>query len=589
MNLFKTLPSKHFFLFIGLFILVNVLTHAIFVPEKAFAAGGSITGTVTVVDSKGLVKDPSVFVYDDKGASVNTAEITKTSGKFTYKSKDLPNGTYLLVAQVISKIGKPITSNYKIDCPNNKGTYVRDCKVEIKDNNPTQNFTFVVNSCEDNGNVGNAFTCESKAENCATKDGKEKYDKDNSTCSGYGADFFCCKNIKAYNDAKAAEENAKLTPCNGTDPKQACGTQSTAPDASACPGNNWKYQDDPKSNAWCAKNGGGGGKDFCYSCVKAGTTTGTPTLTPTPTTIPASTDFCASHGGVKPGMPAEPMCGEKAFDGTEAAKTKANGNPYCDKTYKVRYHCVDGDYWGADEGTGKCSTTPWCPVTVTPVPGSGEACTASNAVGGKCPDNKPLCNTPTGEAPQCVAARSQTKDQHCSKDGVCSTGFCKDTGATTPRVCADNLTPTATPTPMVPTSDQCPVIDQSDGRPNTCYGSADPALAAIDIPGYRLKSSDRNALPNVSCSQHTGGLNPWCWHKNAPTGTLTPTPTATSQLATGCPNIDADNKANTCEDAPSTGTSCSTPGFKHKSPNNGGDAACTSFRNNIPSWCCHQN
>jgi hypothetical protein len=286
---------------------------------------------------------------------------------------------------------------------------------------------------------------------------------------------------------------------------------------------------DDKSNAWCTSKVGGG-KDYCYQCAASsapgttGTVTSTPpTYTPAPTSIPPSSDFCAVHGGIKPGTPAEAMCGEKAFDGTEAAKAKGSGNPYCDKTYKVRYHCVDGDYWGPDEGTTKCNTTPWCTVPVTPTPGSGEACTASNAVNGKCPDAKPLCNTPTGEAPQCVAARSMAKDQHCSKNEVCSTNFCKDTGTTTPKVCADNLTPTATPTPMVSASDQCPIVDQSDGRPNTCYATSNATQAALDIPGYSLKSTDPNALPNAACSQHTNGLNPWCWHKNAPTGTLTPT------------------------------------------------------------------
>lgn len=347
-----------------------------------------------------------------------------------------------------------------------------------------------------------------------------------------------------------------------------------------------------------------------------------------------SNNPCAGKGGLKAGAPVVDTCGGFSFDHAKANQPKGPNHPYCGKLHQRVYTCSDNTPGTVDlPNDGICDADPWCP---DPTIGTGDTCPA-NATGvagnGKCPANKPLCNNPgTPVTPECVAPGDKDNTQFCSKKEVCNSNYCDSATKT----CKDNPVPgngptceqkhcyssgsaeckvpcndpsgnnytceanrckfigsgatptkepTATPiqgspTPTPTPFNDCPIID-SDGLPNTCWAHN------TNYPGggYTLKNS---ALAHQYCDTTTNHANPWCWHKNAST---TPTSVPSTILGDGCPNIDADNKPNTCEAAPvpvPLDGKCQTPGYSHKSPNKGGDDACTIHRNNNASWCCHQ-
>ncbi len=431
------------------------------------------------------------------------------------------------------------------------------------------------NSCEwdpDRNGGEQIFFCQASS-TCASP--LTKYSGDYDSCLVSGVAGTCCYNKAKYDERKESKVGTGST---GSCPGQ-CSLERPTKASATCSSGEWHYDETDLAKAKELDSYCGGG--YCWQCV--GSTKSTTTVTPTPTTLPASKDPCATKGGSIPGAPTQ-LCDGKAYDNDEAAKPKGASHPYCGKKYELEYTCANGDKEKiVPTGPNVCEYDPWCPDG-TPTTGTGEDCDgAPNAASNKkCPANKPLCNKPGGTiTPECVASRSQTDGKFCSGNEVCVSNLCKPE-AGLPSKCAENPSgapPTATPTPIGTPSDSCPVVDPSDGRPNTCYGSSDKAQAAIDIPGYSLKSTDPNALPNLSCSQHTSGKNPWCWHKDAPSA-ATPTPATT--LGADCPNIDADGKPNSCADK----NDCPL-GYEHKTPNNGGDAMCTGFRG-AESWCCHK-
>lgn len=330
------------------------------------------------------------------------------------------------------------------------------------------------------------------------------------------------------------------------------------------------------------KSGGqcGGNYHDVYECVN--NTTGAKRLDPRP--IPASNAVCApggswcavssspcqDKGGLMGGVAPVPKCGNTAYNSTEANKTKAQGNPYCTKTYSVDYQCSDGTWEPRTTGyaPGICDAGPWC-NTATPPAGTGEACAgAPSASGGNCTTDKPICNH-SGTQGDCVAQSSVGTGGFCAKASACQSNTCG-----TDQTCAaagGGVAPTA---PPISIDVYCPVVD-TDGKPNTCYGSSTCPT------GYSLKSS---SLAHQACSAHTSGLNPYCCHKDttttAPGGALDP----------ACPNIDTDGKPNSCVDkAPAgqpAGANCPA-GYTYKNAAQG-DSDCTTFRNYVPSVCCHQ-
>ncbi len=329
------------------------------------------------------------------------------------------------------------------------------------------------------------------------------------------------------------------------------------------------------------KSGGqcGGNYQDVYECVNS--TTGAKRLDSRP--VPASNAVCApggswcaissspcqKKGGLMGGVAPVPKCGDTAYNSTEANKTKAQGNPYCTKTYSVDYQCSDGTWEPRTTGytPGICDATPWC-NTATATSGTGEACPgAPSAVGGNCTSDKPICNR-SGTQGDCVAQASVGATQFCAKASACQSNTC------TAQACAALGGGTAPTAPPLSIDIYCPVID-TDGKPNTCYGSSTCPT------GYTLKSS---SLAHQACDAHTNGANPYCCHKDtaatAPGGALDP----------ACPATDTDGKPNSCVDkAPAgqpAGANCPA-GYFYKSATQG-DSDCTIFRDNKPSVCCHQ-
>lgn len=326
------------------------------------------------------------------------------------------------------------------------------------------------------------------------------------------------------------------------------------------------------------KSGGqcGGNYQDVYECVNS--TTGAKRLDSRP--VPASNAVCApggswcavssspcqSKGGLMGGVAPIPKCGNTPYDSTNANKTQAQGNPYCGKTYSVDYQCSDGTWEPRTTGytPGICDALPWC-NTATATSGTGEACPgAPSAVGGNCTSDKPICNR-SGTQGDCVAQASVGATQFCAKASACQSNTC------TAQACAASggATPTAQPLSI---DVYCPVVD-TDGKPNTCYGSSTCPT------GYTLKSSP---LAHQACSAHTSGLNPYCCHKDTTTGS------SGGALSPACPNIDTDGKPNSCADkrpASSPGANCPA-GYTYKNAAQG-DSDCTDFRG-TPSVCCHQ-
>lgn len=91
----------------------------------------------------------------------------------------------------------------------------------------------------------------------------------------------------------------------------------------------------------------------------------------------AATGPCSTHGGIKTGTTADGVCDRKVFNGTDAKKTVAEGNPYFGKTYELRYTCNDpGTYEYINSDTTTCSKKVWFdpPAEGGSTPGGTKTC-----------------------------------------------------------------------------------------------------------------------------------------------------------------------------------------------------------------------